>query len=156
MILFHNLNYLLKNSGIILSLCCFPAILIAGSIINPYNVDGSYKLSGTHTQLFLIPCLFNYFTSLRCPGCGLTTSCSLIVHGDFYSSIIVNPGGLLLMMLSFVCFLRVILYLVFRFEYIAKETSIFNKMFMCIFLFLNLLAFIRGIADIWSIVNSLI
>jgi len=148
-------NHFVSNSGIYLSLFCFPIIMVAGFIINPYNSDGSYKISGTHTQLFLIPCLFNFFTSLRCPGCGLTTSCSLFVHGDLCSSLIVNPGGLLLIMLSFLCFIRAIIYMFYRFEYSLKETRIFNNVFMYIFVFLNLLAFIRGIVDIYYMFKNL-
>jgi hypothetical protein len=38
---------------------------------------------GTHTQLGLPPCPSVLLFSKPCPGCGLTTSFSAFVHGDF-------------------------------------------------------------------------
>jgi len=43
----------------------------------------------------------------------------------------------------------------YRFEYSLKETRIFNNVFMYIFVFLNLLAFIRGIVDIYYMFKNL-
>ena len=33
-----------------------------------------------------IPCLFNRFTGLRCPGCGVTDLCLALLHGHFSPS----------------------------------------------------------------------
>lgn len=38
---------------------------------------------GTHTQLGLPPCPSVLLFSRPCPGCGLTTSFTAMVHGDF-------------------------------------------------------------------------
>lgn len=37
---------------------------------------------GTHQQILPIPCLFLTITHLPCPGCGLTTSCTWMAHGN--------------------------------------------------------------------------
>lgn len=37
---------------------------------------------GTHSQLFLAPCLFHWFTGLPCPFCGMTTAFVHMAHGQ--------------------------------------------------------------------------
>lgn len=51
---------------------------------------------GTHTQLGLPPCGFLLFTTLPCPGCGLTTAFSHMVRGQLTGAIQANPLGVLL------------------------------------------------------------
>jgi len=52
-------------------------------------------LVGTHTQLFLPPCLFLKITGVPCPTCGMTTSFALLAHGQLWRSIIAHPLGAL-------------------------------------------------------------
>lgn len=51
---------------------------------------------GTHQQLGLPPCSFKEICGIPCPHCGMTTSFSNIVRGDFSAAWDANPGGLLL------------------------------------------------------------
>lgn len=50
---------------------------------------------GTHERLGLAPCRLMDWTGFPCPGCGVTTSATLAVHGDLWQSIVVQPFGLL-------------------------------------------------------------
>jgi hypothetical protein len=51
---------------------------------------------GTHQQLGLPPCTIYYLTGRRCPSCGLTTSVSAILHGQFGLAWRANPTGFLI------------------------------------------------------------
>ncbi len=49
---------------------------------------------GTHEQLGMPPCHFLAWTGIPCPGCGVTTSVALAVHGEFAASFWNQPFGL--------------------------------------------------------------
>lgn len=49
---------------------------------------------GTHEQLGLAPCHFLAWTGIPCPGCGVTTSVALAMHGRFAASFANQPFGL--------------------------------------------------------------
>ncbi|MGQ9656542.1 MAG: DUF2752 domain-containing protein [Fimbriimonadales bacterium] len=51
---------------------------------------------GTHQQLGLPPCTIYYLTGRPCPSCGLTTSVSAILHGQFALAWRANPVGFLI------------------------------------------------------------
>jgi Protein of unknown function (DUF2752) len=51
---------------------------------------------GTHTQLGLPPCHFQWATGYRCPSCGMTTAFAWFVRGRFDRSWQANPVGSLL------------------------------------------------------------
>jgi len=51
---------------------------------------------GTHQQLGLPPCTIYYLTGRPCPSCGLTTSVSAIIHGQFALAWRANPIGFLI------------------------------------------------------------
>lgn len=55
---------------------------------------------GTHTQLGLPKCTMAAMTGLRCPGCGMTTSWSLVMHGDVETALATNFGGTVLCLLA--------------------------------------------------------
>ncbi|HIF00646.1 MAG TPA: DUF2752 domain-containing protein [Fuerstia sp.] len=55
---------------------------------------------GTHLQLGLPPCQFKELTGMHCPHCGMTTSFSHVVRGNFSAAWSANPCGVLL---AFVC-----------------------------------------------------
>jgi hypothetical protein len=55
---------------------------------------------GTHTQLGLPPCGFLLVTGLPCPGCGLTTCFTYMVHGDVVGAASANPFGVMLWLVS--------------------------------------------------------
>lgn len=48
---------------------------------------------GTHTELGLPPCPSVLLFGRPCPGCGLTTSWTALVHGDFALSFSAHPFG---------------------------------------------------------------
>lgn len=51
---------------------------------------------GTHQQLGLPPCTIHFLTGRPCPSCGLTTSVSAILHGQFALAWRANPIGFLI------------------------------------------------------------
>jgi presenilin-like A22 family membrane protease len=64
--------------------------------LDPYDRDGTPLRMQAHTQLGLPQCTFYEITGLPCPSCGLTTSFSLLVHGDLVNSGKANVAGTLL------------------------------------------------------------
>jgi hypothetical protein len=58
---------------------------------------------GTHLQLGLPPCHFKEMTGLRCPHCGMTTSFSHVVRGEFSAAWSANPCGVLLAAVCGLC-----------------------------------------------------
>lgn len=58
------------------------AAFAAAAWIDPYDAAGRPLSHGTHRQLGLPPCMLNLVTGLPCPACGMTTSVSLLAHGD--------------------------------------------------------------------------
>ncbi|QDU81704.1 hypothetical protein Pla110_34490 [Polystyrenella longa] len=52
--------------------------------------------SGTHQQLGLPPCTMKVVMGIPCPSCGMTTSFSNFVRGNFVAAYSANPAGLLL------------------------------------------------------------
>ena len=48
---------------------------------------------GTHTQLGLPPCPSVLLFNRPCPGCGLTTSFTAVLHGDFVAAFHAHPIG---------------------------------------------------------------
>jgi Protein of unknown function (DUF2752) len=63
--------------------------------LNPYE-NGEARRLETHLQLGLPPCNFRLLTGLPCPSCGMTTSFSLLMHGDWRNSLRANAVGTLL------------------------------------------------------------
>jgi len=68
--------------------------------IRPYEADGTPRKHSSHQQLGLPPCQYLVLTGQPCPSCGLTTSISLMVHGDLGPALAANPGGPVLWALS--------------------------------------------------------
>ncbi len=70
-----------------IGLACL-AVLVTGMMLRP---DG--QGIGTHTQLGLQRCQFEYRTGVPCPSCGFTTSVSYFAHGNFLASLYLQPMG---------------------------------------------------------------
>lgn len=64
--------------------------------LTPYDRNGAARTMATHTQLGLPPCSMVLMTGKPCPACGMTTSFSLLVHGDPVNSAKANWVGTLL------------------------------------------------------------
>lgn len=66
------------------------AVLLAGAWLKPSPAG-----HGSHTQLGMPPCAWAVMLGAPCPTCGMTTSVSHAVHGNFVQSFLVQPFGLL-------------------------------------------------------------
>ena len=64
--------------------------------INPYDEDGKPLKMGAHQRLGMPPCEFVVWLKKPCPSCGLTTSFSLLIHGDVLGSLRANAIGTLM------------------------------------------------------------
>jgi Protein of unknown function (DUF2752) len=71
-------------------------VFAAALWIKPYDGDGQPLRQEAHRQLGLPPCKFYEMFGKPCPSCGLTTSFSLLMHGDVGASLRANPVGTLL------------------------------------------------------------
>ncbi|NNJ27795.1 DUF2752 domain-containing protein [Alienimonas chondri] len=69
--------------------------LVVGFSIAAYLTPSSAGL-GTHQQLGLPPCTVRVLTGHPCPACGMTTSFSHFVRGQWGGSLSANSGGFLL------------------------------------------------------------
>jgi hypothetical protein len=58
---------------------------------------------GSHTGLGLQSCQFLDRTGVPCPGCGMTTSFTWFVRGNFAASVYVQPMGAALALLACAC-----------------------------------------------------
>lgn len=61
--------------------------------IDPYDASGQPRLQGTHRQLGLAPCLMLSSFGFPCPSCGMTTSVSLLFHGEPRAACRANWAG---------------------------------------------------------------
>lgn len=68
-------------------------VFCVAAALNPYTPQGEPRSHGTHTQLGLPPCTMKAMTGLSCPGCGMTTTFSLVVRGDIAHALQVNWAG---------------------------------------------------------------
>jgi hypothetical protein len=74
------------------------AVFTIAALLNPYDENGQARRMATHTTkpLNLPQCTFYTYTGLPCPSCGMTTSFSLLIHGDVLNSLRANAVGTLL------------------------------------------------------------
>jgi len=70
-------------------------VFIIAAILSPYDAAGQPLSHGTHRQLGLPPCAMKALTGVPCPSCGMTTSISLIMHGDLTAASEANWAGIL-------------------------------------------------------------
>ena len=70
-------------------------VFAVAAILSPYDTDGRPLSHGTHRQLGLPPCAMKALTGIPCPSCGMTTSLSLVMHGDLAAASEANPAGLI-------------------------------------------------------------
>lgn len=70
-------------------------MIVIGLYLKP-NPSGH----GTHQQLGLPPCSIYFFTGRPCPSCGLTTSVSAWLHGDWRLGWRANPFGIVVLLIA--------------------------------------------------------
>lgn len=68
-------------------------VITVACLINPYDEEGKPMRMGAHQRLGMPPCEFVVMFKKPCPSCGLTTSFSLLMHGDIWGSLKANPVG---------------------------------------------------------------
>lgn len=73
------------------------ALLLALALLRWYARPDA-RGYGTHEQFGLPPCAMMSVTGVPCPGCGVTTSVSLAVHGHWLESLATQPFGLLVVL----------------------------------------------------------
>jgi len=69
------------------------AVLAIAAWIHPYDETGEPYSMATHTQLGMPPCNMVVMSGKPCPACGMTTSFSLLAHGDPLASMQANWVG---------------------------------------------------------------
>jgi len=69
------------------------ALFVTAIRVDPYDADGRPLKLGTHQRLGMPPCEFVVLFGKPCPSCGLTTSFSLLMHGDVLGSLRANLVG---------------------------------------------------------------
>ncbi len=67
---------------------CFSGIIALSAWLTP-----DPRGFGTHQQLGLPPCFLREYTGVSCPHCGMTTSFSQTIRGDFDQAWSANPLG---------------------------------------------------------------
>ena len=77
-----------------------------------------------------IGCLFKKVTSYPCPSCGTTRSVQLVFKGEFFSSLILNPFGILVATIMLVVPIWIGL------DYMKKSSSFF-KFYKALELFIS-------------------
>ena len=58
------------------------AVFLIAAVLDPYDAAGRPRSRGTHRQLGLPACPLDALTGAGCPSCGMTTTFSLLMHGD--------------------------------------------------------------------------
>ncbi|HZU36355.1 MAG TPA: DUF2752 domain-containing protein [Gemmataceae bacterium] len=79
--------------GLVLIAVGLVTVFVIAIRLNPYYADGQPRSMETHRELGLPPCSFYEITGLPCPSCGMTTSFSLLMHGDVWNSLKANAVG---------------------------------------------------------------
>lgn len=71
-------------------------VFVVAGLLCPYDPEGRPLRHGTHRQLGLPPCAMLTLTGIPCTTCGMTTSVSLVMHGDFATALDVNWAGVVI------------------------------------------------------------
>ena len=77
-------------------------VFLIAAVLNPYDSDGKPRTHGTHQQLGIPPCSMMMITGIPCPSCGMTTSISLLMHGDAAAAWQTNWAGCIVAVLGWV------------------------------------------------------
>ncbi|HVT14035.1 MAG TPA: DUF2752 domain-containing protein [Fimbriimonadaceae bacterium] len=113
-----------RIAGQLLYFCSWLAITAVGAYLH-----ASPTGHGTHEELGLPPCPSALFFSRPCPGCGLTTSWTAFIHGDFAFAFHAHPLGPFLY-LAFTATAFMALRGWIRSERMSTDTPQFNRALM--------------------------
>ena len=83
-----------RIGALILSMCAL-AVLVTATMLPPSPTG-----IGTHQQMGLPQCAWMAVSGIPCPTCGMTTSFSHFVRGNWVASFYVQPMGFVLALLS--------------------------------------------------------
>jgi hypothetical protein len=75
-------------AGQLMWFLCWVGVTVVGACLTP-KPEGH----GTHTELGLPPCPCVVLFGRPCPGCGLTTSFTATIHGQFGAAFHAHPLG---------------------------------------------------------------
>lgn len=81
-----------RRLAAVLGLMGLVVFLVAAGL-DPYDESGRPRRHGTHRQLGLPACALKAVTGFGCPSCGMTTSFSLLAHGDVAAAWQTNWAG---------------------------------------------------------------
>lgn len=87
-------EYPLKRSGRMLLVAW--SLFLLGGFVLAFCLEPAPQGYGTHQKLGLPPCTFRALVGRPCPSCGMTTSFSHFVRGEFRKSVRTNAAGCLL------------------------------------------------------------
>ena len=73
---------------------------VLGLIAVRFVLEPDARGFGTHEQLGLQPCFPMEVWDFPCPGCGVTTSVTHAVHGEWLSALVAQPLGLALVFVA--------------------------------------------------------
>jgi hypothetical protein len=82
--------------ALVLMVALLVGVFVIAAWIRPYDAAGNPRTMATHTQLGLPECNMVAISGRPCPSCGMTTSFSLLIHGDVRNSLRANWVGTLL------------------------------------------------------------
>lgn len=78
------------------------ALILACPLVIATQLRPAISGLGTHQQLGLPPCTARMLWGIRCPACGMTTSWTHLVRGQWTASLNANAGGMMLGLLTLV------------------------------------------------------
>lgn len=80
------------------------SLFLVGGFVLALKLEPDTRGFGTHQQLGLPPCTVRVCFGIPCPSCGMTTSFSHFIRGQFVEAFHANAAGLFLAM---VCALQI-------------------------------------------------
>ncbi len=79
---------------------CFSALAVLALLVTARWLEPAQNGYGTHQQLGLPVCTWRALWGIPCPACGMTTSWSLMMRGQWQAAMEANLGGSLLAIIA--------------------------------------------------------
>ena len=88
-------------------------------------------------------CLFKNATNIPCPSCGTTRAVAQIAKGDVFSSIFINPFGIIVALIMMISPIWIVVDLLFKqdsfYQFYKKAEQIISKKYIAVVLILLVL-----------------